>query len=63
MSRVEEEAVTRNPHRVGRVINEIFCIESVGKIGSTHRASGMPRLCNFNHRSRQDANVVGCLIQ
>jgi predicted O-methyltransferase YrrM len=57
---IKEEAVTRYPLGMLRVIVQESGEEQIGEIGTSHGTSGMSGLGFFYHSSYQDTHVVGC---
>ena len=63
VTRVEEETITVGViHLLGIVVQELGK-EDGHEIGTAHRATGVTRLGLFDHRSRQDTDVVGNALQ
>ena len=59
VSRIEEEPVAEGTGHVVGIVTQELRIEHRDEIRSAHGTSGMARLGLFDHRSRQDTDVVG----
>ncbi|KAF5041059.1 hypothetical protein DSECCO2_526930 [anaerobic digester metagenome] len=59
MPGIEKETVAHVPGHIRRIIPEVFRVKNMYKIGSAHRATGMPRPGLLNHCCRKDADVIG----
>ena len=62
MAWIKEETVTANPLWILRIILEIFRIEYVDKIRTTHSATRVTALGFLNSCRRKDADIVGSKI-
>ena len=58
VARIEEEAVAVGVSHIIGIVAQKFREEHRDEISSAHGAAGVSRLCLFDHRGRQDADVI-----
>ena len=60
---IQEETVAGGPGRVAGIVGQILAVEHVDEIGATHGTARVSGFGFFDCTGRQDADVVGCVIE
>jgi len=60
MSGIKKKPVTVDPLRIIRIEVQEFRKKNMNKISTTHGSAGVTRFGFFNHRHRQDADIISC---